>query len=375
MYVPSKRGKCSNFTKCKVYSVIIFSESLLKIPTNLLHRFIAQGLLDYIASQRRIRYTNNKASEFRISFKQTTSFRKLVLNRRNQRHGKGVMISIIRHLLGRIYSFSFEKIRAAAVQEIASIDIQRIIRGFLSKREARIEYILIYSATRIQSFYRARLAMIDVASIVWVREWASTEIQRLARGSIGRKKATNKLIRFVTEERRKLDEDRRIWEISRQHRGATKIQALCRRRLAHKKADLMREQKKREQKIEKELLNTLLRYKRERKTYEMQLQEQYREKRLKWIDDKSTKTRNKRDRRKTFALERKLANVKKIQLEEQKMRYDEKCERKRTKEWQIENITTKCEEYKKFCMRCITNPRTSEEKELGAELKKKIKAR
>jgi len=338
-------------------------------------RFVAKALLDYIASQRRMMYISNKVNEFRISFKQRTSLGKLLLHRRNQRHTKSVMISIIRHLLGRTYSYSFEKIRAAAVQEIASLDIQRIVRGFLSKKEARIEYIIIYSATRIQSFYRARLAMIYVASIVRLREWASIEIQRLFRGCIGRRTAINELISYVTEERRKLDDDRRIWEASRQHRGATKIQSICRRRLAQKEAKLIRNQREREQEIEKELLNALLKYKRERRIYELQLQKQYREKRLKWINDKCTTIRIEQDRRKTMALGRKLANDKKLQIEEQQIRDDEKCERQRHKEWQIQNIKTKCEEYIKFCRQCIAKPRTSKEKELGAELKKKIRMR
>eukprot|EP00814_Leptocylindrus_danicus_P017801 CAMPEP_0116048140 /NCGR_PEP_ID=MMETSP0321-20121206/29381_1 /TAXON_ID=163516 /ORGANISM="Leptocylindrus danicus var. danicus, Strain B650" /LENGTH=174 /DNA_ID=CAMNT_0003530297 /DNA_START=111 /DNA_END=635 /DNA_ORIENTATION=- len=76
-----------------------------------------------------------------------------------------------------------------------------------------------------------------------------------------------------------------------------------------------------------------------------------------------------------MALGRKLANDKKLQIEEQQIRDDEKCERQRHKEWQIQNIKTKCEEYIKFCRQCIAKPRTSKEKELGAELKKKIRMR
>lgn len=221
--------------------------------------------MSHLASTRRNCFTAQASIDCYKLFKLRTSLAKLRLHQRKRLEAKHVFSEAFEEIRLRLLYSSLTKMQTYTVSEAACINVQRISRGFLAQRQAWIKYVIYSSVVLIQSFYRCRLAMKEVATIIDKREHFATEIQRFFRGTHGRKTALKVLLFFIAKECGKLKEERDIRIQSCKEAASIKIQSFGRILISRQKVDAIYQKLNREYMAEVELHQSMMKHESERR--------------------------------------------------------------------------------------------------------------
>ena len=339
---------------------------------------MCRNILQYVATNRRHHFTNIASAKCFKHFKLKVFFNRLRLYKNRLHYAKTGLAEIIDDIRSRLVRESFLKLVCIAKLQSSAITIQRISRGYLAQRYAWVEYVLFTSVVSIQSFYRQRLAMKKTAILVEKRENAAVEIQRITRGHISRRLATDMLLSFVAEARYKLQNEREKWIDQRREAASVKIQSIARVYIAENKANCIRQKINREYSVKKELQKAFSRYQAERRIIEQQLIDFYNDLRENELNKRATEKRIRKERVKKRIRERTIARTRIRHKEESKRRELEENEMKQKEAW-IESWKQKrkerCKQYKETCRRCLFKSGSNNDKGLSKSLKNRVKKR
>lgn len=292
-----------------------------------------------------------------------------------RRHVKELVHYMAARLWNRQKVRGFRTLKRWALCHVAAVEIQRVARGFLGRIESRVRYIFTASSICLQSTVRRYLHRCQYLHSLQMRKNAAIELQRIVRGNIGRRIAADALLAKVEQERRDLQEEKNKWRQRRQRSAATAIQRVYRSKAVRVET---RRRLCREASAMDSLEEERLRFRRERKVFEIQLQEFYKQEKDEKEAADARKARANRERIRIRNLQRRivrndLKSAANIQIaidatnsQIQAAQY--------SNDWN-ESIKARGEECKKFCSRCLQDPRTAVERRTRSALNKKIKKR
>ena len=337
-----------------------------------MNRFFVSNLLHFVALNRRNYFTSLAALQFNTSFKLRISFGKLKVHSIQRFHAKRGFFEVFNYIFMRLLSKSFHILGLNAIRERAAVFIQKIIRGHLSRCIAWVEYVYYSSVVLIQSFYRCRLSMKFVAAVIKQREYASTIIQRVLRGYLGRKKAMKIVLSILAAERLKLDLEQKLWIAKRRHVASTKIQSFGRILSARRLVEEVRHQHYINYLAELEFQRSLQNYKEHRMICNIYLENQYKELKRQKLNEVEQIKRNERQRIKNNILYRKLMNKesnhrKSIELERIELELKKK-DFEWSESWKSKKAA-RCDAFKKRCIICFKAAKCKSDKLLRRKLK------
>lgn len=261
--------------------------------------------------------------------------------------------------------FSFFAILRNSIRMVAVAELQRVSRGFLARCKALTLRRLHYSATIIQSLVRTQIQKTAYCNIKFARDWGATEIQRHARAYIARKIGTRRGLSCLANESKELRKDQLQWESQLKDNSARAIQRFYR----NKRNKSMTTEKYRLEAVTKKAIETAIeKYKQERKIYEMKVLELHEARRIDYLkitNRESTLQVNKADRKKK---KNPLPNNTATLINHSK-------ELKSLTDNQRETVEKHCEDFEKYCIKCIAAPDTPNERKFGIDVKKKMKLR
>ena len=298
---------------------------------------------------------------------------KLYCSRR--RHVRELVDAMTHRLWHQRVTKGFSALHRWAQQQVAAVHIQRVSRGFLGRVDAGVRYVFTFSSILLQSCARRYLERCRYLQMCQRREEASTAIQRIARGNRDRRIAIVALLARIEKERSELEMAKKTFEYHLQTRAAIAIQRLYRSYLSRR---VTWERLCREAKTRHELEEDRMRFRRERRIFEQELQESYEAKKREREEAEANKARSARERIRIRNLQRRLmcddlnrAIEAKISLD---MRNDQKDAVKYQDDWSS-LIESKAREYRELCSRCLQDPRTAKERKMRSTLLTKIKKR
>ena len=269
---------------------------------------------------------------------------------------------------------AFTKILQNAILTKAQNEILRVGTRFVLRLKMRAHFY----ATLIQSQVRMLVGKKLYQSILYKRRWAAVEIQRHLRGIFTRKFAFKVYTTFIEDLFEKLQREKHKTESRRENGAAQMIQNMFIKR----KKDKMKqdEVKKRMRKIsvEEDIEKSKSNYIRDRKVYESQIEEFYKEMRQSWEDNNILITQTNFEIKKLRTLRRKLASNKKKQKRQELENITKLGKEKRQQEWENDwnrRAIERSDDFKTYCKNCIDCPDTRTEVKMGKELKAKIKIR
>lgn len=127
------------------------------------------------------------------------------------------------------YNVFFNHIRRVCMEYRASLQCQRLIRGFLSRQRRHFIERLQQKVTKMQSSTRQYLKRLSFSRQRTRLYWAATTIQRVYRGRLGRIRVSTVLQAVYDQRIRQLAKDRADWMFRRMTRAV-----ICIRRYWHK---------------------------------------------------------------------------------------------------------------------------------------------
>ncbi|KAF0687915.1 Aste57867_20407 [Aphanomyces stellatus] len=127
---------------------------------------------------------------------------------------------------------AFDRLRENALQHVAAVDIQRIVRGVRGRQRVLGILTTIQAATAIQRLYRDRGSFIKYLRQLRLKNRHAIKIQSVYRGRLGRIQARKRLLEHFEAEMTKLQAERAAYEQSICEAAARRIQRVTR---AHKR--------------------------------------------------------------------------------------------------------------------------------------------
>lgn len=338
------------------------------------HQHYPSTLLHYIQKSRRAMTIANFMQDLDKTQMKAVVFRwKLYCSRR--RHARELVDTMTHRLWHKRATRGFTNLHRWAMWQVAAVEIQRVLRGFVGRIDAGVRYVLTYNSVLLQTCARRFLERCRYVHLCQRRGDASIAIQRIARGNRDRRVAILALLARINKERFELEMAKKNFEQNRQTRAARVIQRLHRSYSSRQNTwkRLCREAKARE-----ELEEERMRFRRERRIFEQQLKEFYDTKKREKEEAEASKARSDRERIRIRNLQRRIVHDDLNQAIEAKIARDMRNEQQDTAKYQdnwSSLIESKARVYKGFCSRCLRDPRTAKERKMRSALHTKIKKR
>ena len=338
------------------------------------HRYYPSAFLHYIQKYRRTMAIANFMQDLDKAQMKAVVFQwKLYCSRR--RHARELVDKMTHRLWHKRATKGFDHLRRWAMYQVATVEIQRLLRGFLGRIDAGVRYVLTFNSVLLQSCARRYLERCRYAHLCQRREDASIAIQRTARGNRDRRIAILASLAQIEKERLELEMAKKTFEHHRQTRAAIVIQRLHRSYTSRQDTwqRICREAKARE-----EVEVYRMRFRRERRIFEQQLKEFYDTKKREKEEADACRARSNRERIRIRNLQRRIIHDNLNRAVEAKISRDMRNEQQNKAKYQEDwssLIESKASEYKEFCLRCLQDPRTAKERKLRSALLAKIKKR
>lgn len=256
-------------------------------------------------------------------------------------------------------------------QELA-VEIQRVFRGFLGRIKAYRCNSFNHSTILIQSHIRRYIARNRFEQL-WSRHlFAVIEIQRHIRGALGRRFAYKRLIQLLDTWRKANSKEKARLMLRRGERSLVKLQSFFRRKKALILAKELRNQRRREQDIQRAMESQRESFRRERKIYERQLENFYQTMKDEHENNKLISAKVEKDQIRIRMLRRR------IKADELNNAEPNNSEDIATEEWKKDwelKISKGVDDIKAHSIHCLRNPDNVEEKKNRASIRKRIKRR
>jgi len=259
-----------------------------------------------------------------------------------------------------------------AANQHAALEIQRVGRGFLGRTVARNCLVIYLSATMIQTHSRMYLAKVKLNELSSRYYCAIVEVQRNIRGALGRRLAFRKLMTLVEQEhlnnikeRERLEMEIGVWCL-------TKLQAYWRRKMGTAKAIELRKKRQREVQVRRAMETERNLFLRERQIYEKQLEYFYKSMKEEHQNDKKIQSKIAQDQVKVRTLRRHLKNDAILNAEPDNSEYLAK--EKFKSDWEAK-VESGAEDIKSYYIHCFDQPDNSIEKQMRANIRKRVKGR
>lgn len=260
------------------------------------------------------------------------------------------------------------------IKQLSACDIQRIGRGFLGRIKARIWLMMNESATLIQTHSRMYLARMKLHQLLSVYTSAVIKVQSLIRGVLARRLALRRIMTLV--EKARMDNANKMkryaWE-----RGVwclTMLQSHSRRKNAVTLVNQLRQQRRREAEVRHAMDSRNAAFRRERKLYQRQLEEFYRQMR----DDQDTKKQNEakilQDKIRLRTLQRRLKNEEIKSQEPDKVLEENLATDNWKRDW-LAKIEVAVARTRDHYAHCLDRPANRSEKKTRSIARKRIKHR
>lgn len=191
------------------------------------HQYYPSALLHYIQKSRRAMAIANFMRDLDKAQLKAVVFQwKLYCSRR--RHARELVDTMTHRLWHKLATKGFNHLRRWVMYQVAAVEIQRLLRGFLCRIDAGVRHVLTFNSVLLQSCARRYLERCRYVHLCQRREDASIAIQRIARGNRDRRIAIFALLARIEKERLELEMAKKNFEHHRQTRAAIVIQRLHR---------------------------------------------------------------------------------------------------------------------------------------------------
>ena len=261
---------------------------------------------------------------------------------------------------------------------IRILELQRVARGYLGRKDARWIWRVHSLVTGVQARIRKMLVMLATRRELRRRTWAAMEIERHARALNARRIVMWRLEAHIDRERRKLERKKREWAIRREVHAARVIQQSWRARVA--RLALAAEKKRREAAIltVRDMERIDADNKRRRKIYEVQLEEWYKVRKAEHEMNTMYEDFGASERAKILRFRRKQMYDGEREKERRAHQLASMLADERVAAWITRWEQIKVDRVAALRARldfCRTTPETAEERAIGRRLAKDVKAR
>lgn len=259
-------------------------------------------------------------------------------------------------------------------KQLSACDMQRVGRGFLGRIKARICSMMNESATLIQTHSRMCLARQKLQQLLATYVSAVIKVQSLLRGSIARRLALKKLMTLVDKERMNNANKMHRYAWERGMWSLTRLQSHQRRKNAVILVDELRQQRRRETEVRHAMCSRNAAFRRERKLYQRQLEEFYRQMKEDYDTNKTNEAKVLQDQIRLRTLKRRIKNEELKSQEPDRVMEEKLATEQWKRDWQIK-IEVDVAKTQEHYAQCLDRPANRTEKKTRSIARKRIKNR
>ncbi|KAL7447250.1 hypothetical protein ACHAXM_011034 [Skeletonema potamos] len=253
-------------------------------------------------------------------------------------------------------------------------DIQRVGRGFMGRIKARIRSMMNKSATLIQTHSRIYLARKKLQQLISAYVSAVIKVQSLFRSVLARRLALKKLMTLVEKERMDNANEMKRYAFERGIWCVTILQSHQRRNHAVIVVNQLRQQRRRENEVRHAMEARNAAFRRERKLYQRQLEEFYRQMKEDHDTSKKSATKLLQDKIRLRTLQRRIKNEE-LKSQEPDRIMEEKLATEQWKRDWLAKIEVDVARTKEHYVQCMDRAANRTDKKTRSIARKRIKKR
>lgn len=259
-------------------------------------------------------------------------------------------------------------------KQLSACDIQRVGRGFLGRIKARICSMMNESATLIQTHSRMYLARQKLQQLLSTYVSAVIKVQSLFRSVLARRLALKMLMALVQQERMVNANEMKRYAWERGIWCLTRLQSHQRRKNAVIFVEQLRQQRLRETEVRHAMEARNAAFRRERKLYERQLEEFYRQMKEDHDTNKKSEAKVLQDKIRLRTLQRRIKNEELKSQEPDKVMEENLATEQWKRDW-LAKIEVDVAKTKEHYVQCMDRPANRTDKKTRSIARKRIKKR